>query len=195
MDDLRKIVVTREEAKAENQRLMTLIEGLGTKIEALGKPPGQPGDTPPAGTPPEPTGLELQVKQIADAVKGIVDERGNAAKSATRKAITDAIVGQANEQSRELVRGAVAMMALDGKIDLHADDAGAQVEKAVAELRGSNPGYFAAAPSLIPVPGEKDFRLPAGIELHQLTEEQINRIPQEEFNKLLRAPRTSGLAF
>ena len=100
----------------------------------------------------------------------------------------------ATETNRELIRGALATMALDGEVDLHAPDSAAETEKALSKLRARYPGAFATATNGQPAPGSQNQLIPPGVELHQLTAEQMARLTPEDFAKARRAARTSKLA-
>lgn len=188
--DVRKIIGARDDGKAEIKELRTLVEAIGEKLTTLA-PAQAPAGTP---APPAPTGLEAQVAALATAVGGIVSKEDRAAKDARRKAITEAVASQANEASRELVRGALATLALDGAVDLHAEATQAEVDKALTRLRASNPGYFAGAPSSTAAPTGNHSLIPPGVALHELTSEQMSRLSDEDFAKARRAARTSKLA-
>lgn len=135
------------------------------------------------------------MQALATAVTGIVSEKQQAEKAERRKAITAAVAGAATEQGRDLIRGALATMALDGEVDLHAQDATGEADRALAKLRARYPGAFAAPASSTPAPSGSFEQLPPGVELHQLTPEQLERLSPEAFSKLSRQSRTSGLAF
>ena len=111
-----------------------------------------------------------------------------------RKAIESAVTGAATEAGRELIRGALHIMAVDGTIDLHADDPASESAKALARLRALHPGAFAPAASSNPAPSSGHDLMPPGVALHELTAEQLARLSDEDFSKLRRAARTSKLA-
>lgn len=189
-DDVRKIINDREELKRDVRDLRAMVEGLGEKLTTLSKPPAadqsKPDDV--AKSP-----LEQQLESLASTVQQLASKDESAAKSERRRAITDAVVAQAAEGQRDLVRGALATLALDGVVDLYAERTQDEVNKALAKLRAAHPGAF-AAPNSAPAPGAKHNIIPDGVALHELTAEQLARLSDEDFSRLRKAARTSGLA-
>lgn len=202
---MKRAFAQRDGLKNEVRELKSTLGAIVEKLDALGKQTpatGAPAGQPAAGQPsageaqaPAPTGIEAQVKQLSDAVQGLVGEKTNEQKQQRRKAITDAVVAAANEQSRELVRHQLATLALDGAIDLHAENTTAEVEKALTRLRANAPGHFATPGNGAPAASGAHDVIPPGTQLHQLTEEQLARISDADFNKISKASRTSGLVF
>lgn len=206
--DVKKAFAKRDELKGQVTELRTLVEGIGQKLEQLGKTP--PAGQPPAGQQqqgqptgqqqqqggeaPKPTGLEAQVSELATIVKGLATKEADGVKAQRRKTIEDTVIAAAKQDVRDLVRGELAMLALDGAIDLHAEDTAGQVDKALAKLRAKNPGHFAAASGSAPAPTGQQNPIPPNAQPHELTPEQLNRLSDEEFSKLRKASRTSGLA-
>lgn len=189
-DDVKKIVVTREEFKAENKELRALLEGVIGELK--GMKPATPPDGQQPQTPPSP--LEAKLDKIATVVDSIVGDKQNEAKQQRRKAITEAVVASANESGRELVRHALATLALDGAVDLHAENTTAEVAKAIEKLRASHPGSFTSPQNPQGATGGQHDLIPPGVALHELTADQLARLSDEDFSKLRRAARTSKLA-
>ena len=189
-EDVRKIINDREELKRDVRDLRAMVEGLGEKLTTMAKPPAiEPGKTDESAKSP----LEQQLESLASTVQQLASKDESAAKSERRRAITDAVVAQATDAQRDLVRGALATLALDGVIDLYAERTQDEVDKALAKLRAAHPGAF-AAPNSAPAPGAKHNIIPEGVALHELTAEQLARLSDEDFSRLRKAARTSGLA-
>lgn len=192
-DEVRKIIHDRDELKSEVRDLRAMVEGLGEKLTTLVKPPADAGKPDGQSSAPK-SPLEEQLEQIASKVNALASKDEHAAKSERRRAITDAVISQASEGSRELVRGALATLAIDGAIDLYAERTQDEVDKALAKLRASHPGAFASSTNGMPAPGAKHNIIPEGVALHELTAEQLARLSDEDFSKMRKAARTSGLA-
>jgi hypothetical protein len=210
-DDVKKAFTTRDALKGEVKELRTLVEGIGQKLEQLvkpaaGQPQGQPAPAPGAppqgqqaappqgGEAPKPGSIEETVANLAKIVTGLATDKSDVLKAQRRKTVEDTVAAAAKPEARELVRGALAMLALDGHVDLHAEDSAAQVEKALTKLRAGNPGHFAAANGSAPAPNGQQNPIPPGAEAHELTPEQLARLSDEDFTKLRKQSRTSGLA-
>lgn len=190
MDDARKAFVARDEFKAESQRLAAMLEALGGKLDALAKPAPQAAEQ--AQAPGNP--LESKLEQLAGVVQSLVGDKTNEQKTARRKAITDAVVTAAKEDQRELVRGALSTLVLDGAVDIHAENTIAEAEKALAKLRAAHPGAFAPASNSTGASAQNHDLIPPGVQLHELTREQLARMSDEDFSKARKAARTSRLA-
>jgi hypothetical protein len=190
--EVKRVLAETTESRKEIAGLKSLVEALGEKLSAIA--PKAP--EPPAGAPQNPpaSGLEAQVQALAAAVGGIVSEKQTAAKAESRRAITAAVAAAATETNRELIRGALATMALDGEVDLHAPDSAAETDKALAKLRARYPGAFATATSGQPAPASQNQLIPPGVELHQLTAEQMARLTPEDFAKARRQQSAKKLA-
>lgn len=207
-DDVKKAFVARDALKGEVKELRTLIEGVAQKLDQIGKPPegqqptgqqGQPQGQQQQAQPgqqqaPAPGSVEAQIADLAKIVTGLASDKSDAIKAQRRKAVEDTVSAAAKPEARELVRGALAMLALDGAIDLHAENTAAEVEKAMAKLRAKNPGHFAQATGSAPAPAGQQNIIPPGAQAHELTAEQLARLSDEDFNKLRKQSRTSGLA-
>lgn len=191
MDDLRKLVGQREDLKTEVRELRALVEGVVGKLDKLGTPHASEGQQAPA-TPPNPLAAELA--ELKTAVQSIVGDKTNEQKSARRKAITDAVVSVAKEDQRELVRGALSTLVLDGAVDIHAENTTAEAEKALTRLRAAHPAAFAPASSSSGASDGQHDLIPPGVPLHELTREQLARMTDEDFSKARKAARTSRLA-
>lgn len=209
-DDVKKAFAARDNLKGEVKDLRTLVEGIGQKLEQLVKPPtgqqqqGQPaaGQGAPAqgqqaasgGEGPKPGSIEETVANLAKIVTGLATDKSDEKKALRRKTVEDTVIAAAKPDARELVRGSLAMLALDGIVDLHAEDSAAQVSTALEKLRAKNPGHFAAASGSAPAPAGEQNPIPPNAQAHELTPEQLARLSDEDFNKLYRRSRTSGLA-
>ena len=140
-EDVRKIINDREELKRDVRDLRAMVEGLGEKLTTLAKPPAiEPGKTDESAKSP----LEQQLESLASTVQQLASKDESAAKSERRRAITDAVVAQATDAQRDLVRGALATLALDGVIDLYGGRTQDEVDKALAKLRAAPPGAVGA---------------------------------------------------
>ncbi len=193
MDDARKAFATRDEFKESTRALETMITALAEKLDKLATPAAPAAG---AAAPAASNGIEDQLKQLAGVVQGIVSKDDAKAKADRRKALTDAVAGAARDDaSREIVRGALATMAIDGEIDLFAADTAAEADKALTRLRASKPGLFAPNGNGAPAASGAHDAIPPGMKLHQLTEEQLARITDEDFKKLDQQSRTSGLVY
>lgn len=211
--DVKKAFAKRDELKGEVKDLRTLVEGIGQKLEQLAKPPaagqqqqgqqpaagqgqqqGQPAGAQQGAEAPKPGSLEETVANLAKVVNGLATDKSDVKKAERRKTVEDTVAAAAKPEHRELVRGALAMLALDGDVDLHAEDSAAQVSKALEKLRAKNPGHFAQATGSAPAPAGQQNPIPPNAQAHELTPEQLNRLSDEEFSKLRRTSRTSGLA-
>jgi len=190
MDDARKGFVARDEFKAETQRLGALLEAVVGELKGLkGAAPATP-EQPAASANP----IEAKLDKLATVVESIVGDKQDQAKKERRKTITDAVVAAANESGRELVRHALATLALDGAVDLHAENTTAEVAKAIDKLRASHPGSFTGPQNPQGATGGQHDLIPPGVALHELTADQLARLSDEDFSKLRRAARTSKLA-
>lgn len=202
---MKKAFAQRDSLKDEVRDLKAQQTAILEKLDAIGKQApaaGQAAATTGASTSgtqaqgaAEPTGIEAQVKQLAEAVGGLVGDKQNEAKAQRRKAITDGVVAQANDASRELVRGALATLALDGAIDLAAEATQLEVDKALTKLRAANPGHFVATGNGAAAAAGAHDIIPPNTPLHRLTEEQLARLSDDDFKKISQASRTSGLVF
>lgn len=177
MGDLRRLVATREEMK----EIRAVIDAFSSKLDALAKPSAP-------ATPPS------AVEQLAAKVDALLGREDAKAKTDRRHAIMAGVAAHAQESQREMIRGAVAMMHIDGEIDLTAEATQAEVDKALTKLRAKYPGAFAAAGNASPAAGIRHGDVPPGTPLHEYTREQLARLTPEEVNKLRKASRTSGLA-
>lgn len=190
MDDARKAFVARDEFKAESKELRSLLEAVVGKLDALAKPAAQTPEQP--QTPGNP--LESKLEQLAGVVQSLVGDKTNEQKTARRKAITDAVVTAAKEDQRELVRGALSTLVLDGAVDIHAENTIAEAEKALSKLRAAHPAAFAPASGSSSASAQNHDLIPPGVQLHELTREQLARMSDEDFSKARKAARTSRLA-
>lgn len=189
MDDARKAFVARDEFKAESQRLAAMLEALGGKLDALARP-----QTPAAGeqTPANP--LEAKLEKLAGVVESIVGDKQDEAKKLRRKTITDSVIAAAKEDQRELIRGALSTLVLDGAVDIHAENTAGEVDKALTSLRAAHPAAFAPASGSSSASAQNHDLIPPGVQLHELTREQLARMSDEDFSKARKAARTSRLA-
>lgn len=205
-DDVKKAFVARDALKGEVKELRTLVEGIGQKLDQLGKPPegqqaagqqqaqGQQQQQQGQQQAPAPGSVEAQIADLAKIVTGLATDKSDTVKAQRRKAVEDTVSAAAKPEARELVRGALAMLALDGAVDLHAENTAAEVEKALTKLRAKNPGHFAQATGSAPAPAGQQNIIPPGAQAHELTPEQLARLSDEDFTKLRKQSRTSGLA-
>lgn len=185
MGDLRRLVATREEMK----EIRAVIDAFSSKLDALAKP-----QAPDPAAPSAPATPPSAVEQLAAKVEALLGREDAKAKTDRRHAIMAGVAAHAQESQREMIRGAVAMMHIDGEIDLTAEATQAEVDKALTKLRAKYPGAFAAAGNASPAAGIRHGDVPPGTPLHEYTREQLARLTPEEVNKLRKASRTSGLA-
>lgn len=192
-EDAKKGFVARDEFKAESKELRTLLEAVVQKLDKIGTPAAPADGTPPAGT-PAPGSVEAQIAELAKVVGSLATDKNDTIKAQRRKAVEDTVIAAAKESDRALIRGELAMLALDGVVDLYAEDSAGQVTKALDKLRASRPGSFAQPTGSAPAASGEHNLIPPGTPLHELTAEQLARLSDEEFSKARRAARTSKLA-
>lgn len=166
-----------------------MLGAVAEKVSSLAAPA-----TPTTTAAPAPTGIEGQLQQLATTVQALVTKDDGKAKAERRAAITTAVAGTVAEQHRELIRGALATLALDGEIDLHAEATQAEVDKALTKLRAKHPAAFATAGNSSPADSVRHGVIPEGTPLHELTREQLAAMPDEEFSKRRREGAKSRLA-
>lgn len=142
--------------------------------------------------PPPPVVPRDQADLLSERLQALESERTAEARARSRAAIETTVVSAALPEQRDLIKGQLALLAYDGKVDL-SGDANAESARALEALRSRYPGAFARLGTAAPAPTGSHSLLPPGVKLHQLTAEQLAKIPQEEFAKLYKASRTSGL--
>lgn len=185
MGDLRRVAATREQFK----ELTAVTQALASKFDEVLKAI-VPKEAPAAASAAQPTAVE----QLAAKVDKLLGRDEAREKTERRHAIMSGVAAHAQESQREMIRGAVAMMHIDGEIDLTAEATQAEVDKALAKLRAKFPGAFASGGQTNPAAGIRHGDVPPGTPLHEYTKEQLSRLTPEEFTKLRKASRTSGLA-
>jgi len=177
-------VASREEIK----ELRASIDAIVGKIGALAAPAKV--DPPPADVSAE----AVQLAQLNAKINELAEAKTSADKAARRKTITSAIVDQAAPAHREAIRAHLTAMAFDGEADIYAENTQAEIDRASAKLRARFPGAFATAGDGRAAPAGQHDMIPPGVELHELTREQLERMSPEDFAKARKASRTSGLA-
>jgi hypothetical protein len=118
-EDAKKGFVARDEWKAHAEKQSTLLEAVVAKLEKLGTPAATEG-APPAPGAPAPGSVEAQIADLAKVVGTLVTKDTDVAKAQRRKTVEDTVAAAAKPEAKDLIRGALALLVLDGHVDLHA---------------------------------------------------------------------------